>query len=110
VPRPPPSPDYQIDPHLRHDFNHPPPWGGRPPRQTHPPLRLSRSRWRTRWYRLRRRVRWWQARWGYRLADRLLGLPRQRPDQWETAALQLLVGGLTAIVLLETGLLILAAR
>ena len=74
----------RIDPHLRHDFSHP------------PPLRPSSSRSRS-------RSPWW-SRWSspWRWSS------PERPDP-EVATLQLLVAALLLIVTLETILLILAA-
>jgi hypothetical protein len=86
---------YQVEPHLRYDFPSP-----RPPR-----LRT----WRTRLHLWRRRFRWWQARWGQRLLDKALGVPRERPED-PALPLRLLVTALTGIVLFEMFLLILASR
>ena len=73
-------PDYQIDPHLRHDF---------------PPPGRRLARWT-------RRLRLWFRRQQYRQAQWLLRLP----DPY-TAALHLLVVGLLLIVLFQAGLLVL---
>jgi hypothetical protein len=74
---------YQIDPHLRHDFSNPP---------------GPRHRWR--------RTRLWFRRQEHRLGQWLF---RHLPpsNQPEVAALQLLVAGLTLIVLFQAGLLVL---
>lgn len=73
--------DYQIDPHLRHDF---------PRRQG----RLGR-----------RRLRLWWTRLLYRLGRWLLSLPLFRPGQ-ETASLQLLILLLTFLVLFQALVLV----
>jgi hypothetical protein len=116
--------NYQIDPHLRHDFSHPPPYGGRPPglpprlpRQTRygyqpghlplgpPPwLRRTRARLRRLWLRLRLRWRRAEYRAGAWLARRLH--PRDYPVQ-ERAVLHLLILALLLIVLFQAVLLIL---
>lgn len=115
-------PDYQIDPHLRHDFSPPPP----PPLSSLPPSprssfdppppwssRPSSSRrWlRFRWSSLRqrlRRLRWWlflvQYRAGSWIVSRLSAPFRH--DQ-QAMALQLLILALLLIVLLQALLLIL---
>lgn len=98
-PRPYPPPSllpparYQIEPHLRYEFLTP----------RNPP---SRSTWRRQRAQLRLAyLRTWQ-----RLLDRLGGLPRERPQGPEVAALQLLIVGLLAIVLFQALLLVLVAR
>jgi hypothetical protein len=107
-------PDYQIDPHLRHDFSPPPPL----PRQTRygyqpghvplgPPPWLRRTR---AWFRLRRtRLRTWWHRREYRLGRWLSRRLPYHPGA-ETAALQLLVLALTAVVLFQAVLLVLTTR
>jgi hypothetical protein len=109
---------YQIDPHLRHDFpplsslpptpnyylgeyrgDHPPSWGGRPPRPPRP-----RSSPRRMWRRL---ALWWR-RQEYRLGQWLSRHLPYRPEA-QTAALQLLVLALTAVVLFQAVLLVLTA-
>lgn len=84
---------YRPEPHPRYDFQTP----------RRPPVRP----W---WRRLRTRLRLGYLRWGQRLLDRLGGLPRERPQGPEVAALQLLVGGLLAVVLFQAVLLVLATR
>jgi hypothetical protein len=82
----------RIDPHLRHDFSHP------------PPLRPSSSRSRSRspwWSR-------WSSPWWSRWSSPWRWSSPERPDP-EVATLQLLVAALLLIVTLETILLILAA-
>lgn len=71
--------DYQIDPHLRHDFPSP---------------------------QRRRRLRLWWTRLLYRLGRWLLSLPLFRPGQ-ETASLQLLILLLTFVVLFQALVLVL---
>jgi hypothetical protein len=62
------------------------------------------------WRRQRARLRLGYLRWWQRLLDRLGGLPRERPQGPEVAALQLLVAGLLAVVLFQAVLLVLATR
>jgi hypothetical protein len=82
---------YQPEPHLT-------------PRAAQAPL--LRSRWR----RTRAHLRLGYLRLTQRLLDRLGGLPHQRPQGPEVAALQLLVAGLLLIVLFQSMLLVLATR
>jgi hypothetical protein len=108
-------PDYQIDPHLRYDFSHPPPYGGRPPglpprlpRQTRygfqpGHLPLGPPPWLRR---LRRRLSLWWLRRQHRLGRWFLSLPLFRHDQQATA-LQLLILGLLLVVIFQAVLLIL---
>ena len=118
---------YQSDPHLRHlhrNFSHPPPYGGRPPglpprlpRQTRygfqpghvplgPPPWLRRT---SAWFRLRRtRLRAWWRRQESRLGQWLSRHLPYHPEA-QTAALQLLVLALTAVVLFQAVLLVLTA-
>ena len=100
---------YQIEPHLRYDFDHPPPWGGRPPRPPRTPRpkppRLARWTPQLLW----QRFRLWYLRQAYRfalwLAERLPHSPQQ-----DVAALQLLILVLTMVVLFQALLLVLVAR
>jgi len=94
-----PPAKYQVDPHLRYDFPE-----ARPPR-----LGPWWNRWRGRWRLWTRRLRWWQARRGQALLDRLLGLPHRRPADRAQDSLRLLLSGLLLIVLFQMGLLLLAA-
>jgi hypothetical protein len=93
---------YQIDPHRRHlhrNVDHPPPWGGHPPR---PPNRPHPRPWT-------RPRRWWTQQ-EYRLGRWLsLRLPRLNHLEAQTAALQLLVLALTAVVLFQAVCLVLTA-
>lgn len=89
---------YQVDPHLRHDF--PPRWGHQP---GHVPM--GRPPWLRprRWC---RRLRLWWRRQQYRLGEWTYNHLPAHPGA-ETAALQLLIVGLTLIVIFQAAMLVL---
>jgi hypothetical protein len=87
------------------------PWRLPPARyQPEPHLTPREPLLRSRWTRRRAQLRLGYLRWGQRLLDRLGGLPRERPQGPEVAALQLLLAGLLAVVLFQAILLVLATR
>lgn len=101
-------PDYQIDPHLRHDFSHPPPqryWGDQPghvPLGPPPWMRRVRA-----WFRLwRTRLRHWRRQQGFLLGQWLWQHLPHSPAS-ERTSLHLLVLALTMIVLFQACLLVL---
>jgi len=129
------EPDYQIDPHLRHDFpplsslpptprssfDHPPPWGGNPPgphrRRPSSPSSPRSSSSRPSWWRL---LSWW---WRHLWTQLRLWRRRQEHRAWAwslrflrpiqgdyQAALHLLILGLLLIVLFQAVLLVMTAR
>jgi hypothetical protein len=80
------------------------------PRMPYPFPNHRTPRPRPWWRRQRARLRLGYLRWWQRLLGRLGGLPQERPQGPEVAALQLLVGGLLAVVLFQAVLLVLATR
>jgi hypothetical protein len=101
-------PDYQIDPHLRYDFQ--PPWRSSTSRSRSSSPSSGRSRLR-RW---RRKMLIWEAKVGrwlyYRLPFLRLAQPTGLPPEVEVLALRVLLSVLLLLLLVESVMLILALQ